>query len=133
MAYSPTETEKKRALLLQALAVILFFIPPWIGIRSRMGRTSPFLRYWTKVNLIWSLLAVFLIAAAVAVEHCLDIGGVLVLVILLHVVLCVMGAFAASWSLPFGYLFVAACFCADEKLALEQPWSAVADTVDESE
>ena len=127
--YAPTEVEKKQATLVQGLAVPFFFIPAWIAIRSRLGRQSLYCHYWAKVNLIWSVLAVMLIAGLLVVGCYAPVCGVLVVVVLLHVVVCVMGAFSASQNLPFGYLFVAPWFCPRDRLALVRPLGAAADAV----
>ena len=129
--YAPTEVEKKQATLVQVLAVPFFFIPAWYAIRSTLGRQSLYCHYWAKANLIWSVLACLLIVGLLVAGRYTPVGGVLLVVVLLHAVLCVMGAFAASQNLPFGYLFVAPWFCPRDRMALVRPLGAAADAASE--
>jgi hypothetical protein len=118
MAYVPSEKEKKQAVLMQGAAIVLLFLPPAVLLASKGRRLSPFMRYWAKANLIWSVLATVLIVAAAVAGWFLQTANPLICTIVLHVVLCVMAAFAASLNLPFGYLFVGSCFCSEERFAL---------------
>ena len=129
--YAPTDVEKKQATLVQGLAVPLFFIPAWVAMRSRLGRQSLYCHYWAKVNLIWSVLAAVLSVGLLVVDLYAPVGDVLLVVVLLHVVVCVMGAFSASQNLPFGYLFVAPWFCPRDRMALVRPLGAAADAASE--
>ena len=114
----PTESERGTAALAQGLAAVFFFIPPWVARRSSLGRRSPYVGYWTRVSVIWSVFALVVLGGAIAGGILFDTETPVVLVILIHVILCVMGAFAASFNIPFGYVFVATLFCPDDYKAL---------------
>ncbi len=130
MAYSPCDSERTTAALVQAIGAVLLIVAPWVGTRTAAFRSSPYVRYWVKANLIWSVCAVVFGCGAVAAQYVLQVHGLLGAVILAHIVMCVMGAFSATFNLPFGYLFVASLFCEREWWAIRRPGRAAAEMAD---
>lgn len=131
MAYSPNDMERSSAAVPQALALLLFFIPPWVMLHTKRGRLSPYIRYWCRVSFAWSFVALLLVVGTIVAGLHFHASSPLLLVVVLHVVMCVMGAFAATFNVPFGYVFVASLFCQKEWIELYRPWEAPSRKSDE--
>ena len=113
MRYTPSERERNCATAVQAASVLLFFIPGLIVGRTRWGR-SPYVRFWAKVNTIWSIY-LFIIAATLCVIGVLvDDQTLFVVVWSIHAVMVILGAFASMFNRPMNYFFVAERFCFKE-------------------
>jgi hypothetical protein len=83
-----------------------------------MPDVSPYVRYWVKANLIWSIIVTVLLVGLAALWVFAGMWTPFGLVVIVHILMCVMGAFAASFNYPFGYLFVSRHFCEDEMAAV---------------
>ena len=114
MTYTPSEAEKRAAVAIQSLAAVFLFIPPAIAWRVRRVRASPYIKYWTKVCLVWSLLATVLIAASWAAAVILEFPDPAILPFIVHFVFCVVGGLSSYFNTPFRYWFVANKFCEQE-------------------
>ena len=111
MNYSPSEAERNRSAVVQVLAIIGFFIPGLIARRTLHGVRSPYLAYWSKVSMVWSIVATVLVVGGVAVVILAETKLLLATVATAHVLFCVMGAFASVFNIPFDYLYVGRTFC----------------------
>lgn len=114
MTYLPSESEKRVTAIVQALAGILLFIPPLVVLRSRVGRRSPYVKYWAKVCLFWSLMMTVIIVTAVACARILTINSPAIVFAIVHFVFCVTGAMSSYFNTPFRYWFVANTLCESE-------------------
>jgi uncharacterized Tic20 family protein len=112
--YSPTEFEKRYSALVQLLGIVTFFVAPLIGWRSKRAELSPYIDYWTKVCLIWSGIMTLLACGGlyVLISHGRALYFVLILVV--HGLMCVLGAFAAYFNLAFSYLMLGEWCCGIE-------------------
>ena len=111
MNYSPSEAERNRSAVVQVLAIIGFFIPGLIARRTLRGVRSPYLAYWSKVSMVWSIVATVLVVGGVAVVILAETKLPLATVATAHILFCVMGAFASVFNIPFDYLHVGRTFC----------------------
>lgn len=116
--YQPTEQDKSIAAVVQFLAMVLFFLPGWIVGQTSLSFDSPYIRYWAKVSCRWSILILMASALCIGEWLLLNSAHVAVLLLVIHVLFSVMGAFAALTNTPFGYLFCGEAFCSLEMSAL---------------
>lgn len=114
MTYVPSESERRAAAVIQSLAAIFFFIPPLAVWRARSVRTSPYIKYWTKVCLVWSLLTSIIIVTATVAAIMLELPGPGILLLTMHFVFCVIGGLSSYFNIPYRYWFVANKFCQTE-------------------
>ena len=114
MTYSPSESEKRLSCVIQALAAVFFFIPPLIARSAKRVKNSPYVRYWNKVCLVWSLLSAALLVVGSAVAISLNLPGPATLVLIVHFIFCVFGGLCSHFNTPFRYWFVANKFCEPE-------------------
>jgi hypothetical protein len=133
MYYKPSEDEKNMAAFIQIVAVVAFFLPGLVMGMTRGGRSSPYLRYWSKASRAWSVCAIVLIVISFAVRWYYQTDLLLLLTCLIHLLFCVMGALAAEAELPFRYLFVGDVFCRDEMAVLWFDPDTYAETQDDEE
>ncbi len=117
MTYTPSEAEKTCATFVQVASVILFFIPGLIIRSTRYGR-SPYVRYWAKANVVWSLYTFVVFAIFVALHIVAGIPSPAVVVWCAHAMMTIMGAFAAMFNRPVGYFLIAEKFCLKEMSAV---------------
>jgi len=111
MTYTPSESEKQTAAIVQVLAAVLLFVPPLAIWWARLTKRSPYIKYWDKVCLVWSLLMTIAIAAGSAAAIILDSASPAIGLIVVHVVVCVTGALSSYFNTPFRYWFIANTFC----------------------
>lgn len=114
MTYTPSEREKRATVAIQSLAAVFFFIPPLIAWGLQRFKTSPYIRYWTKVCLIWSLLSTILIVAGSVAAMLLEIAVPAILLFIVHFVFCIVGGLSSYFNTPFRYWFIANRFCRAE-------------------
>ncbi len=114
MTYSPSESEKRASAIVQALAGIFLFVPPLILLTTTKSRRSPYIKYWAKVNLYWSLFMAIILITTVALGQILEIQGPAIVLGTVHFVFCVTGALSSYFNTPFRYWFVAHKCCIDE-------------------
>lgn len=114
MTYTPSESEKRAATIVQALAGILVFVPPLVAMRMPSLRRSPYVKYWSKVCLCWSLISAILIATAIACTWILETPGPAIILGIVHFVFCITGALSSYFNTPFRYWFVANRCCEAE-------------------
>lgn len=113
-SYAPTESERRSTAAIQGMASVLLFLPPLIALRSKSGRRSPYMKYWCKVCLCWSLIVAIVMVTAVVCARILDFPGPAVVVAVVHFVFCVTGAMSSYFNSPFRYWFVAGTCCEEE-------------------
>ena len=114
MTYVPSESEKRATAAIQSLAAILFFIPPLLVWRVKRVKTSPYIKYWTKVCLVWSLLSSVILVAATAAAIVLEFPVPTILLFIMHFVFCIFGGLSSYFNIPYRYWFVANRFCETE-------------------
>ncbi len=114
MTYSPSDNEKRTACIIQALAAVFFFLPPLIARSIRRVKNSPYVRYWNKACLVWSLLSAAALIVGSAVAISLELPGPFVFVFLVHFIFCVFGALSSHFNIPYRYWFVGSRFCEPE-------------------
>jgi len=114
MTYTPTETEKRVTVLVQSLAAIFFFIPPLVAWNLRRMRSSPYIKYWVKTCLVWSLLSTLTIVAGTVATILLDLPLPTILLVIVHFVFCIIGGLSSYFNTPFRYWFIANKFCEAE-------------------
>jgi len=112
--YCPTESERRSAAAVQALAGVLFFIPPLIRHLLRPFSLTPYLRYWNRVCLIWSLFAVVIIATVWVLGLILEFPSPVLVLFLVHLVFCIVGSLSAYFAAPFRYWLIGRAFCQEE-------------------
>lgn len=103
MDYKPTEREKNLAAAVQMFSILFFFIPGMAVAGSDEGKRSPYLRYWTRISIAWSIFVIVLFGIFIAF---LFINGSAILCVLtgvIHVLACVMGAVSSVSMTPFQY------------------------------
>jgi hypothetical protein len=101
----------------QAASVFLFFIPGLVIRTTKWGR-SPYVRYWAKVNLIWSLYSFVFFALFAVLHYVAAVKSPMVVVWCAHALMTIMGAFAAMFNRPVGYFVIAERFCLKEMAAV---------------
>ena len=114
MTYSPSESEKRNVAIVQSLAAVFFFVPAAIALQTAEGKRSPYLKYWYKVSVCWSLMMVIVIVTAFALGRILEVPTGPVILGIIHGVFCMTGALSAYFNTPFCYWFVAHTCCRDE-------------------
>jgi len=114
MTYSPSESEKRAAAGVQALAGVFFFIAPLIGYTKRPYRSSPYLRYWSKACLIWSIVTTVFMVTGTVVGLILEIPPPAAAIFVVHLVFCIVGALSSYFNTPFKYWIIADRFCEQE-------------------
>ncbi|MEE9296743.1 MAG: DUF4870 domain-containing protein [Phycisphaerae bacterium] len=112
--YTPTESERRATAAIQGLAGFLLFLPPLIALQTKPGRRSPYIKYWSKVCLCWSLIVTIVMITAVVCASILDFAGPGIVVATVHFVFCVTGAMSSYFNSPFRYWFVAHACCESE-------------------
>ncbi len=112
--YAPIESEKRFTAVIQALAGVFLFIPPAVALNTRTGKRSPYVKYWSKVCLCWSLIATILMVTAVVCSNILNLPGPAIVVAVVHFVFCITGALSSYFNSPFRYWFVAHSCCRNE-------------------
>lgn len=111
MDYKPSDAEKKLAALVQAFSVLVLFVPGIVALRSPRGKRSPYIRYWAKVSIIWSIIVSVLLAGGIIAVVCFHTTALLLAILVVHSVLCVLATMGTLANTPFGYLFVGDMFC----------------------
>ncbi len=111
MTYSPSESEKRVTAIVQAAAGVFLFVPSLVALRLSVARRSPYIQYWLKVNLYWSLLVMVILTTAFTLEQILHIQGPTLVLFIIHFVFCVTGALSSYFNTPFKYWFVAEKCC----------------------
>lgn len=114
MTHTPSESERRYAASLQALTAVFLFIPPLVAWQMRPSKTSPYVKYWCKTCLIWSLFTALVIAAATFVASILGFPGPAVMLVIIHFVVCIVGSLSSYFNTPYRYWFIARMFCGDE-------------------
>ncbi len=114
MTYTPSETEKRTTVLIQALAAVFFFIPPLVAWKMKRVRSSPYVKYWAKTCLVWSLLSTLTIVVGTAATILLELPVPTPLLAIVHFVFCIIGGLSSYFNTPFRYWFVANKFCEPE-------------------
>lgn len=114
MTYTPTEHEKRVSAVVQALGALFLFVPSLVISQTQIGNRSPYVKYWSKVCLYWSLMT-FIIGASVTVAAViLEIPAPAIVLAIVHVVFCITGALSSYFNTPFQYWFIAEKCCRDE-------------------
>ena len=111
MTYTPSESEKQTAAVVQLLAGVFLFIPPLVIWCSKIGKDSPYVRYWAKVCLVWSFLTTIAIAGGSAAAVILETPSPAIVLAVVHFVVCMTGAISSYFNTPFRYWFIANWFC----------------------
>jgi peptidoglycan/LPS O-acetylase OafA/YrhL len=114
VTYAPSEQEKRATAVIQGLAALFLFVPPMVGLRLRDFRRSPYMHYWGRVSLVWSLMITILMVFGAVASYILEIQGPIVALGVVHVVFCITGAMSSYFNTPFRYWFVADRFCRNE-------------------
>ncbi len=114
MTYYPSDRERISAAVIQAAAAGLLCVPPLIAWRVAKLRRSPYLRYWMKVCLVWSLINTLLVVASMVAGVLLEFTAPVILPFVVHFVFCVVGALSSYFNTPFRYWFIANKFCEAE-------------------
>ena len=117
MTYNPSEAEKSCATFLQAASVFLFFIPALCIRATKWGR-SPYVRFWAKANMIWSLYMFIIVMLFVILQIITGVTTFVVVVWCTHALMTIMGAFAAMFNRPLGYFLITDRFCGKEMAAV---------------
>jgi hypothetical protein len=117
MTYTPSEGEKTCATFLQAASVFLFFVPA-LFIRWTHWGKSPYVRFWAKANLIWSLYLFIIVAMFFILQVVTGVSALFVVIWCAHALMTIMGAFAAMFNRPLGYFLVTDWFCSKEMSAV---------------
>ncbi len=114
MNYRPDDDEKTFAATVQLIAAVGLFLPGLVVRRSTLWHRSPYVRYWAKVSVAWSVITAILLSMCVWIAVWQGMTEPLIAVSVLHALLSVMGAFAAMFNSPFRYVFVGRMFCRRE-------------------
>lgn len=114
MTYTPSLPEKKAAAIIQVLAGLFLVFAPFVALRTRYGKISPYVQYWGKACLVWSLIMTLLIAVSLTAELMLDFEGATFVLWILHFVFCMTGSICSFFNTPFFYWFVAHKYCREE-------------------
>jgi hypothetical protein len=113
MTYTPSETEKSLAALIQLLSLVLFFIPSLIILQTRWRR-SPYIRLWAKANMLWSLFLVVPTVTLYMLELLVGGNDVFVVTWSAHVMMVIVCAFASMFNRPIGYFVITNRYCGRE-------------------
>jgi len=115
MTYTPSDSEKHGAAVVQLLAAVAYFVPGLIVEHgARRGRSSPYVVLWAKMSRCWSVMTFVALATAVGAGVFFGTAVPAVLVGVIHIMFSVMGAFSSVFNLSFHYLFIAEKFCPEE-------------------
>ena len=113
MTYTPSESEKNCATVLQAFSIFLFFLPGLIVRRTHWWK-SPYIRFWAKANLIWSVFLFIPIMFFFLLDFLVNTNGVFIVVWSIHAIMVIMCSFAAMFNRPVGYFIITNRYCLRE-------------------
>ncbi len=114
MTYVPQESEKRATAIIQSLAGLFFFLPPLVALQFKSARRSPYIKYWSKVCLYWSMIMSIIIITAAVCSGILHVSSPWIILWIVHFVFCITGAMSAYFNTPFRYWFVANKCCEAE-------------------
>ncbi len=114
MTHTPSESEKRITAIVQAASAVLLFIPAFVVLRNAAMRKSPYVRYWAKVNMYWSLVVTIILVSTIFLGEILDVAGPAIILGVVHFLICITGAVSAYFNTPFQYWFIAKKFCGPE-------------------
>lgn len=113
MTYTPSESERSMAAVIQLLSIGLFFVPGLIALQSRW-KESPYIQLWAKANLIWSLFLLIPMATLVLLDLLVGANDVYVVVWAAHGMMVIVCAFASMFNRPIGYFVITRRYCRAE-------------------
>ena len=110
MTYTPSESERSMAAVVQLLSIGLFFVPALVILQTRW-KESPYIQLWAKANLIWSLFLLVPGVTLVLLDLLVGANDVYVVVWAAHAMMVVVCAFASMFNRPIGYFIITKRYC----------------------
>ena len=113
MTYTPSDSEKSLATFLQVASIFLFFVPGMIIRRTRHWR-SPYIRFWTKANMIWSIFTFVPFFVFLLLDILINLDAPVVVIWCIHALMTIMCSFASMFNRPLGYFMITNRYCVRE-------------------
>jgi hypothetical protein len=129
MTYTPSESEKTCATIVQAASAVFFFLPALLIRWTAWGR-SPYIRFWAKANFIWSTMLLVIIVVLAAAGMAIHSFAPCIAAWAAHLLMVIMASFAAMFNRPFGYFLITERYCLKE---MSRVYGAATSAIEEAE